>query len=268
MITMLMSVYAGENPEFLAEAFRSIESQDVLPDEFILVKDGPLGDLLDRVVTIYEERLGLHVIDLAVNVGLAEALNVGLRKARNPWIMRFDSDDFCCPERILRQKEIIELDVFDLFGAQIEEFNFSHEIAVRSRRVPVFHKDIVAFAQKRNPFNHMTVCYRKELALKCGGYPKIAYMEDYALWVKMLAAGALVMNSDKTLVRARIGNGMINRRGGLKCVLSEIRMQRLMVDLRFKSFFGAMLDGCLRSFVFLMPVTFRSLIYSLFLRRR
>jgi hypothetical protein len=93
-------------------------------------------------------------------------------------------------------------------------------------------------------------------------------MEDYALWVKMLAAGALVMNSDKTLVRARIGNGMINRRGGLKCVLSEIRMQRLMVDLRFKSVFGAMLDGCLRSFVFLMPVTFRSLIYSLFLRRR
>ena len=267
MITMLMSVYSRENPDFLRAALQSLVQQTNQPNEVLLVKDGVIGDALDAVVAEYQDRINLRTILLPESRGLAQALNAGLADARHPWIMRFDSDDICEHDRVERQRRIIETDVYDIFGSQISEFEDNPNLVIRHRSVPTGAEEILRFARKRNPFNHMTVCYRKDLALRCGGYPDIAFMEDYALWIKMLVAGARCANDPDPLVRARIGNGMMHRRKGLRYARSEFQLQALMVRTGFKFFHLAVLDAIIRSFMRLVPSRLRAHIYDTYLRQ-
>lgn len=48
--TVLMSVYYKEKPEYLSLSIESMLNQTVKPDEFIIVKDGPLTTELDEVM--------------------------------------------------------------------------------------------------------------------------------------------------------------------------------------------------------------------------
>ncbi len=147
------------------------------------------------------------------------------------------------------------------------EYQSKPDCTIRSRIGPTVHEDIISFGRKRNPFNHMTVCYRKDLALKCGGYPDLPYMEDFGLWINMLSSGAKAMNDSRVFVKARIGNGMVRRRGGVQYVQSEIKLQLLMLRTGFKSRTEAVLNGLMRSIVFIMPTSLRKVIYSRLLRR-
>lgn len=267
MFSVLMSVYARENPRALREALTSLLRQTLQPSEIVLVKDGPLTVELEREIEGFVGLLPLNLCSLPKNIGLASALNVGLRCAKQPWIMRFDSDDVCMPNRIEEQARIAMQGECQLFGCQAEEFEMDWQRPIRVRSVPLTHLAIVNYALTRNPFNHMTVCYRRDVVLRLGGYPNIPYMEDYALWIKMLADGVVAANSSSALVRARVGNGMIARRGGARYVNSEIQMQRLFVSLGLKASTVAFLDGFLRSSVFLSPIPLRSWAYSKLLRK-
>ena len=268
MLSVLMSVYWKEQPEALDAALESLVAQTVQPTEVVLVKDGPLGAELDTVINRYSSKLPIRVHPLPSNVGLSAALNEGLAIASQPWIMRFDSDDICVPQRIEIQQRMAMTGNLDLFGGQIREFNRLSSDAQRSRIVPCEHDAIRRQALRRNPFNHMTVCYRRELVLAAGGYPHIPLMEDYALWLTLLAEGARTANCEEVLVYARTGNGMLARRGGRRYVQSEWRLQEHMVRLGLKSRLSAVLDGCIRSAVFASPTALRGVFYSSLLRSK
>lgn len=47
--SVLMSLYAKERPEYLRECLESILRQTAVPDEIVIVKDGPLTNALERV---------------------------------------------------------------------------------------------------------------------------------------------------------------------------------------------------------------------------
>jgi glycosyltransferase involved in cell wall biosynthesis len=268
MFTVLISVYFREKPEALDRALASLAAQTLPPAEVVLVKDGPLTPELDAVIGRHARQLPMKLLPLEHNIGLAGALNAGLRLASQPWIMRFDSDDICQPNRVQVQAAMAADGALDLFGAQIGEFESDPSAVGRARTVPCDHADILKFARRRNPFNHMTVCYRRELVLGQGGYPAIPLMEDYALWAQLLAAGARTANSAERLVLARVGNGMLARRGGMRYVRSEWSLQRLLVRLGLKSLTASLVDGCVRSAVFLSPTVFRGWAYGRLLRQR
>jgi glycosyltransferase involved in cell wall biosynthesis len=234
----------------------------------VLVKDGPLTPELDSVIVRHAAQLPLKILPLERNIGLTGALNAGLALASQPWVMRFDSDDICLPNRVQVQANMAASETLDLFGAQIGEFGSDTPVVDRARMVPCDHAAILKFARRRNPFNHMTVCYRRDLVLHHGGYPAIPLMEDYALWAKLLAAGARTANSPERLVLARVGNGMLARRGGMRYVRSEWSLQALLVRLNLKSRVASIMDGCLRSAVFLSPLGLRGWAYARLLRQR
>jgi len=261
-------VYHRENPQALADALRSVRAQTRPVAEIVLVKDGPLTPELEAVIAREAEGLPLKIVALPVNVGLARALNAGLAAATQPWVMRFDTDDLCVPRRVEWQTAMAQRGDLDLFGGQITEFDEDPSQAHRSRQVPCSHDEIRRFGLRRNPFNHMTVCYRRDLVLAAGGYPSVHLMEDYALWMTLLAHGARAANSPEVLVQARVGNGMIARRGGLRYVRSEWQLQQLLRRLGHKGRLSAWRDGGLRSAVFLAPGWLREKIYARALRRK
>lgn len=268
MLTFLMSVYSKEHPNALCEALESIKIQTVLPSQIILVKDGPLTLALESIIDKYVNILPLRLISLNTNVGLAKALNYGLEVVNTEWVARFDTDDICAINRVEQQLLQIKTNNFDLFGSQIKEFNGDWRSAHQTRSVPLVHNDIVSFSKTRNPFNHMTVCFRKSIVDSVGGYPEIKFMEDYALWLKMIAIGARTCNSEKTLVFARIDNGMLERRGGWLYVKSAWEIQHLMLKLKAKKINAALKDGFIRTVISISPVFIRKIIYKKILRNR
>jgi glycosyltransferase involved in cell wall biosynthesis len=268
MFSVLMSVYAAERADFLREALESLHAQTLKARHVVLVRDGPVSGELSRVISEYQERLPIELIPLGENIGLARALNVGLAQIDSPWVIRFDTDDVCMPQRLALQSHVARSGGYDIFGGQVEEFDATPGDLGIVRRVPVDPVQIRSFARRRNPINHMTVCFRTALVKDLGGYPAdIPLMEDYALWLRALAAGAIIGNSPETLVAARVGAGMYARRGGLRYIASELRLQRLCVELGIKTRPSAVLDGAVRMAGFALPETGRRLLYQAILRR-
>lgn len=269
MYSLLMSVYGQEKASHLDEALGSIFAAPHRPGlvEIILVWDGPLPLPLMEVIARWEHALPVRSVRLERNLGLAAALTTGLEQVVTPWVMRFDTDDVLLPHRFAVQYALMMSGSWDLIGSQISEFTDDSASPHQSRTVPTVHEAILAYSRVRNPFNHMTVCFRTELARRLGGYPHLPFMEDYALWIKMLRAGARSMNSAEVLVHARIGAGMYGRRGGWEYVRREYQLQRFMHTVGHKSAALAVLHGLMRGSVFLSPVGLRQWVYESILRR-
>ena len=267
--SVLMSLYAREMPDALDCALKSIGSQTLPPSEVILVIDGPIDKELESIVQSHLVLLPMKVVRLPENVGLAAALNKGLKHCSYDLVARFDTDDWCSPERFQTQffwmhkhPEVAVL------GAWIAEFKVDPYQTSGLRKVPLEHAQIVRFALSRNPINHMTVMYRKSAVDSVGGYHELDLMEDYWLWVRMISNGSKFANLAQVLVHARAGSGLLERRGGMRYVKSEIMAQRLFLAAGFITFSRALYNLVLRVLPRLVPGSVRGIIYRVALRSR
>ncbi|AYO52798.1 glycosyltransferase [Acinetobacter wuhouensis] len=270
--SILLSLYCKESPLALDECFLSIwQDQSVQPSQIILVLDGDIGIELHQIIDSWSLKIGevLKVIPLPKNVGLGQALNEGLKHCSNEWVFRMDTDDICKPDRFEKQIAFIKEnpDVV-LFSGQILEFDHDPKQANVLKEVPILHDDIVKFAQKRSPFNHMTVAYKKSVIDKVGGYQHHLYMEDYNLWLRVIGAGYKVGNHPNVLLYARVGNGMHARRKGLEYIKSEKQLLDLKKKLKLQSPIYANLLFLGRSAMRLLPANLLGKIYNTFLRKK
>ncbi|MEG0022444.1 MAG: glycosyltransferase, partial [Bacilli bacterium] len=165
--SVLMSIYIKEKASFLNECFESIWiKQCFKPNEIVVVLDGPITPDLSKVLVFWKSILNdvLKIIILEKNVGLGNALNIGLRNCSNEWVFRMDTDDICMPDRFEKQLAFIESnpDVV-LFGGQVLEFENEPNDFQVLKSVPTTNEEIRLFSQKRCPFNHMTVAYKKSI---------------------------------------------------------------------------------------------------------
>lgn len=265
--TVLMAVYQKDDVERFVRAVQSVYANTLQPDAFVLVVDGPIPRPMQQAIIMLKSRFPLEVLELPINLGLASALNAGLKIIRTAWVIRADADDFNVDDRFyLQANAIVNSKVsIDLIGGAIQEVDaFGNLLSVR--RTVEQHSEIISYAAYRNPFNHMTVIYRTEIALRCGGYPEIHLKEDYALWAQMLASGARALNIPNILVLATTGRDMYARRGGFRYALAELSLQRHLVSTRLKSVPAALFQGTARALVFLLPSVIRGLIYKKLLR--
>ena len=270
--SVLLSLYHKENFLALDQCFQSIwKDQTIQPDEIILVLDGPIGEELSQCVQKWQQIIGksLSVIPLSQNVGLGKALNKGLEHCSNEWVFRMDTDDISKPDRFKKQIQFIKKNPeVVLFSGQILEFNENPSDADILKSVPTEHTDIIKFAQKRSPFNHMTVAYKKSVIEAVGGYQHHLFMEDYNLWLRVIGAGYRVGNHPDILLYARVGNGMHARRKGLEYVNSELQLLKLKKELKLQDPIRANILFLLRSSFRLLPSTLLGKIYNTFLRKK
>ncbi len=267
--SVLMSLYFKESPEFLKEALASLTRQTRPASQVVMVLDGPVGENLETVLESFKDLLPITLVRLPENRGLAKALNAGLPHCLEAWVARFDTDDICEPDRFERQWAFLEAHPeTDILGGPILEFDESPEAPYALRQVPRSHEEIVKFAKRRNPFNHMTVTFRKAVVAQAGGYPDEHLYEDYALWVRLIQAGCRCANLDLPPVRARAGRTMANRRGGWKYLRSEWRVQSRFRREGFISRPELLLNMLIRGAVRLAPGFLRAWTYSALIRKR
>ena len=262
--TLIMAVYANEDPLFLKQCLDSVFSQSVAPGEFIIIKNGPLTCGLDEVINDIRSRSGVRIIALPRNMTLGPARAEAVRAARHEWIAVMDSDDVCRPGRFEKQIALISgRPGLGLIGGQIAEFRDDPKQPIAIRSVPTGHAEIVKFARKRNPFNHMTVMFKRELAIKAGNYDYFPGFEDYDLWARMIMGGVVCANHPDVLVDARVGSGMYERRHGAAYIKSELRMQKQLMRLGMINYAEYARNIALRVPIRLLPAKGLEHLYNL-----
>jgi len=267
--SLLMCLYEKENPLFLKQCLDSINTQTVLPDEVIIVKDGPLTDDLEEVLKGFNFSGDVNIVSLPDNMTLGPARAAGVEAARHEWVAIMDSDDICKQDRFEKQLGMIEKNPeLGLIGGQISEFTGDLVNSQAARVVPLSQNDIVSFAKFRNPFNHMTVMFKREAVLNAGNYRLFPLFEDYDLWTRMINNGTICANHADTLVDARIGSSMYKRRRGLSYIKSEWRMQKQLKALGVVGFAGFIRNVALRIPVRLLPGGVLAGVYGGFARKR
>ena len=263
--SVLMCVYHNDDPKLFDKALNSVFSNTLLPDQFVLVVDGPIPVVLEEVIQTYSKYQHFLLIRLSENLGLVAALNEGLRHIKTAWVVRADADDFNLDNRFERLKSNMTEDL-DLIGSFIAEKDDSGMIYA-VKKVPLERDDVFRFIKKQNPFNHPTVAFRTSKVLALGGYPKIELREDYGLWATMLASDCGVKNIDEVLVHANAGEDMFARRKGSAVIRAEITLQSHLLKLGLTSFCGALIYGGLRTILFSVSPKIIKLIYKHVLRR-
>lgn len=233
--SVLMSVYKKDSPEFLKIALESIyDKQTRKPDEVVVVFDGPLTEALYEVLDEFRKNKESIVkyYPQDVNHGLGEALRVGSEQCSGNYILRMDSDDISAPDRFEKQIAYVEEhSEIDVLGTDIAEFQISpNEENMRIRICPAKHDDIVAMGKRRNPMNHVSVCIKKEALEKAGGYRSLLLLEDYYLWLNMIASGCKLANINESLVYVRVGNGFDSKRGSKERIEGWKILQGFMLD--------------------------------------
>ena len=266
--SVLMSVYKNENPEWFRIAVKSVAEQTVKPDEILIVQDGMLSDALYSVCDELKQCYPvIRYLKLDKNYGLGMALHYGVKACENELIARMDTDDIAVENRFeLQLQQFIEQPDLAICGGNIVEFNNDVNEIVSTRIVPCTMKAIVEYCKSRNPFNHMTVMFKKSAVLAAGNYQTFHLMEDYYLWYRMIKNHFNMCNLDTVLVQVRVGNGMYDRRGGFSYFLNERKLYAAMYKDGFLGIYEFLRIVLIRMVVRILPDKARKVIYTSILR--
>lgn len=228
-ISVLMATYERERPERLARALKSMFCQTVPLDELVLVVDGPVSFEQEEVIAHYQQDQRIKsmlVVRLKKSQGLGPALNAGLEQCRCDWIMRMDSDDESVADRVAVQTDyLLRRPHVDIVGGWSEEF-FDDSSVTRIKSSPVSHDAIVKMLMWRNVLVHPSLVIRATTLRAVGGYRgHFPLLEDWDLYIRMMLAQARFAVIPKVMVRMRVGEDQVARRGGFRYLRDETRFR-------------------------------------------
>lgn len=264
--SVLMSVYCKEQPCFLARSIESVMQQTIPPSDFLIVCDGVLTKELYDVINNKKKKYRcIRVLYQNNNMGLGESLNNGLSHIENDIVMRMDSDDVCLPERA--EIQLSYLDEFDLVGSWVSEFENDEINIIGIRAVPEKYDEIIKFSKLRNPFNHPSVMFKKEVVVLAGNYQQLLFFEDYYLWLRVLKKTKKVMNIQKVLVNMRSGYLMRSRRGGKEYRKSLIALRKYMLHQNIINWFEYVFYSLGQIAFSCLPIKIKDFLYRRKLRK-
>lgn len=269
-LSVVLPVHRGVHAEHFRACLDSIYGQTHAAQEVIVVEDGPLECAHHEVLDSFAGKFPvMRRVRLRRNQGAGVANQAGLLNSRCEWVAKMDADDIALPNRFEVQVRVLCRTDCDVLGAAMAEFvDHEHDIdAIRQQ--PSRHNDIARLMRRNNPLNHSTVIFRRDLAVKVGGYPSMRFMQDYDLFARMLVAGARMSNLPEPLVLFRADAGMYRRRRSRLMTQCEFELQRNLRAYGIVSPVGQAFNLVFRLAARRLPAPLlRSLYWMVGLRRR
>lgn len=259
--SVLVTLHQREDIELnFNSLIESIYSNTLKPNYVFILIDGRIKTSFQNNIEDHQKIKGFKIYQHPFNIGLANILNIGLKKIKTTWIVRVDGDDICLSNRF---KKIMDhaksnLSIISSYILEIDQNQIS-----RIKKVPISQDLIKKFIKYRNPFNHCAVAYQKDHVISVGGYPNIFLQEDYGLWVKMIAKGFQGMNIPEVLVHASFNGNSYTRRSGLAYLKSDIQMSMLKYYSDLINFFELIIVIFVRSIFILLPKFLKKWVYDL-----
>ena len=170
----------------LGKAVESVISQTNENWELIIIDDGSI-DETPKIVRNYlsDERISYFYQD---NHGVSVARNTGVKLSNGEYVIFLDSDDVFFPNMI---QSVFELEFFkyDLICWQVLKIIDGKSSIWKPQKMSEFYGGIVA------SFLSGSICYRKSLFLKVGGFDNnINFGENYELGLRISQIEGLRIN--------------------------------------------------------------------------
>lgn len=265
--TVLMPTHDRRGMEVLYErAIKSVYDNSLLPIRTLVVIDGEVSQKFKEKILELQQLFTYDCIWMPQNMGITQALNIGLATIDTKWTIRADSDDINLPGRFSALVSKLK-EGYDVVGSWVTEID-EEETPLYIRKVPENHTAIKALCKYRNPMNHMSAAFATDVVKSVGGYPDIYKREDYGLWARLIKHGALFANIPVPLVMAYTGDALYGRRSGLKYICGEHQLQAHLVKNGISNWWSAIGIGVVRSVIFAMPKALHQVVYKNFLRSR
>lgn len=264
--SVLMSVYKNDNPEHLRIALNSIyQEQTLKPEQVVIVADGELTAVQLSIITSFSDCISserVTFLELPQNMGLAVALNEGLKHCHHEIVARMDADDIALPTRFEKQINFLlsNPDV-DVCGTLIDEIDTDTTEYISTRRVPLTQGDIKAFARKRSVVSHPSVIFKKSKVLAVGGYPLFRKSQDFALWSLLLVNNAVFANIDEVLLKMRTGTDLMTRRG-VSYLKYEYQVMLFQYRIGFITFAELIKYATVRTVFRILPAGVKKMLYA------
>jgi glycosyltransferase involved in cell wall biosynthesis len=178
----------------LEAAVASIAGQDFMDRELLLI-DNASTDGSSAIAARWAATDDRIRLAKEPEIGIAHALNTGLRLARSPLIARMDADDISHPQRLALQvahleahPEIGVLGTRTVFNTTVAKSSGMRWFTQWQNAILTPHDHYVKrFVDA--PLAHPTVMFRRELVDRHGGYHTGPLPEDHELWLRWMDAG-------------------------------------------------------------------------------
>lgn len=254
-VTVLMSVYRNTTADELEHALNSIDSQTRPPERVLVVRDGPVGGDVDKLLA------SVDTVTLPDNRGLGIALREGMAAVDTEFVARLDSDDAAFPQRLEKQLDFMAAHPeISVLGTAMQEFDGDTLGSVR--RLPETHDAIARYATINSPMNHPSVLMRTADIREVGGYRPMHNMEDYDLWARLIAGGKKLHNLPEPLTYFRVGDAQMKRRTTPETRRAERAMQRALVSYGLVSRPRAAANYVVRNLYRALPLGVMRRVYS------
>jgi GT2 family glycosyltransferase len=199
-VSFIMPIYNTPRA-WLVEALESVRTQFCDSWELICVDDGSTVPHVTEILNGYAARdKRIRVLRSPQNVGIARAVNYGLRLVRHDYVAFIDHDDRVEPDaawQLIRAAKATDADLLYTDEAQTAD---NTEAITELRLRPAFSHDYYL----SHPYFVHLVCARTDLARRIGGWDEtLSISADVDFVLRMIEASRNVVHVPAVLYRWR-----------------------------------------------------------------
>lgn len=206
-VSIITAAYNAE--KYIGETIKSVLSQTFTDWEYIIIDDGS-NDGTKEIIKkyLYDKRIKYFFQE---NRGVSSARNLALSKSQGKYIAIIDADDFCFRERIQKEFDFLEKNTLCIaVGSNAKIIDKDGRYLFTSNKPLAW--EVIKNRLPKMPFYNSSTMFRKEIAMKCGGYlDSMSYSEDCLLFNLMSKYGEL-WNIPEPLICYRIVPSSISNR--------------------------------------------------------
>lgn len=227
--------------DFIGEAIESVLAQSYKDWELLIIDDASTDNTKSIVQAFIDKDPRIKYFKNDANLGIARSRNKGLDLSQGKYIAPLDSDDIWLNnEKLQKQVDFLDknLDYAMLGGGIIHIDRGSRQM--KKVLFPVYDSIIRNIILQYNPFPQSTLMYRKNIALKCGGYSTdYTVCDDYDLWLKM-GTKQKFTNIPQVLAGYRVHGGNITHNKRLTTAKEILQIVKLNMKNYKRPYLGLM----------------------------
>lgn len=202
-ISILLPAYNAE--EYLREAIDSLLTQTLTDFELLILNDGS-ADATEQIIQAYPDERIVYIRNES-NHGLIYTLNKGIEAATGKYIARMDADDICLPQRLQKQYDWLEKNTSTSVVACHVAFINEQGYPAGEWKEDMQTATAAAIRRKmvwQNCIAHPTVMMRANVAKQYSYKANQKNIEDYDLWLRLLADGHVIEKVPEKLLQYRV----------------------------------------------------------------
>lgn len=228
-ISIILPTY--NRRKWLKKAIDSVVNQTFSDWEMLVVDDASSDGTEEMMSEIQksDKRIVYHRIPVTSEPGIAKFLNYGINNSKGKYVARIDDDDqWSNMEKLQLQYDFFEQNPgYVLIGGGVIVIDENEQEMYRyfENETDAEIREKILYA---NPMSHPSVMFKRDTALKIGGYRTLEFAEDWDFFLRMGKEGKMYNFKEYFAYyqMAQQNNSLRNQKGLAKAILKLIKVYK------------------------------------------